>query len=139
MLVCVDLTSLLILVLGMLSVGPGPALIASLGFLAYPDMAYYANHAMSEAVVDVGYFGWARFLAVAEAAGWALSTRVPVLRFLALWSLIALLLVTWWIPFAWMRYLTPLLVPSLLLGAWALWGVVALFWKSTAKSLAGTA
>lgn len=87
------------------------------------------------AVAEIGYFGWGWFIGTAIAAGWALSTRIPVLRFLALWWLIAVALVTWWIPFAWMRYLTPLLVPSALLGAWAVCRLVVLYRKSTAKAL----
>lgn len=278
MLICIALASLLVLILGMVSIGPIPALMASLGFLAHRHVGYYANHALSEAVVllfstaaalaiatlvrpaspdaspawrrgvliglllglacsakmnalvvilayalflatmlaslarkqprvalrhlvtegaaaggaalalfmlinpailndpigglvaivrehritegiqasfivghlstlsqkleavaGLGYFGWGCFLGTAIAAGWALSTNIPVLRFLALWWFIALALVTWWIPFGWMRYLTPLLVPSLLLGAWAVWRFIKLYWTSTAKALADPA
>lgn len=271
MLVCIGVTSLLILVLGMVSVGQIPAVIASFGFLAHPQVAFYANHAMAEAVVlvfstaaalaiatlvrpisaddpprqpawrravliglllglacaakmnalvlivayaifvattfvpvartqtnialrnllgeatvaacstlaificinpailndpfgglvavvrehritegiqasfipghlttlaqkinavvEIGFWGWGWFIGTAAAAGWALVTRVPVLCFLGLWWLIALALVTWWIPFAWMRYVTPLLVPSVLLCSWSLCRIVARFGK----------
>lgn len=281
MLACVGLASLAVLILGMISVGPVPALIASFGFLAHHHVAHYANHALSEAVVllfstvaalaiaalvrpisaeslpprsawrrgvviglllglacaakmnalvlivvyavfvaitlmplaqrypraalrhilvegavaagstlaifvlinpailndpigglvavvrehritegiqasfleghlttlaqkiravaEVGYLGWGCFIGTAIAAGWALSTRLPLLRFLALWWLIAMAMVTWWIPFGWQRYLTPVLVPSLLLGAWAIWHLVVLFWSSTKKALADPA
>lgn len=89
-------------------------------------------------MAEVGYFGWGWLVATAIAAGWALRSPAPALRFLAVWWLIALTLVTIWIPFAWMRYLTPLLVPSGLLGAWAMCGLIVLFWRSTAKALNGS-
>lgn len=281
MLVCIVLTSLLVLTLGMVSVGPIPALCASLGFLAHRHVAYYANHALSEAVVllfstaaalavavlvrpppdgaslprlswrraaliglllglacaakmnalvvvlayavflastlapwvrlyplaslrrlflegavaavaalgtfilinpailndisggliaavrehrltegiqatfikghlptlsakvhavvGLGYFGWGCFIGMLGAVIWALCTGIPVLRFLALWWLVAVALVTWWIPFGWMRYLTPLLVPSVLLGAWAAWRFFMLYWTTTKKALAAPA
>jgi hypothetical protein len=69
------------------------------------------------AVARLTYLNWLGFIAIAMGVAWTAwkSRRQTGIQFLFCWWLIALASVVAWIPFAWPRYVLPLLVPSALL------------------------
>jgi hypothetical protein len=71
------------------------------------------------ATATLACLGWIGCSALAAAAALGLASRRDAVRFVSVWWLSALLAVSLWIPFPWQRYAMPLVVPSVLLAAWA--------------------
>jgi len=67
-------------------------------------------------VVHLVYWSWSAFLALGVALAWHLIRRErrPGMIFIAGWWFTALAGVCLWIPFAWPRYVLPVVPPSLL-------------------------
>jgi hypothetical protein len=85
------------------------------GYLA--DVPERANAVM--ALLYGGWWGFGGFVAIG--AGWFVRRpRDPAARFALGWWLVALASVMAWLPFARVRYLMPVLTPSLVIAAWAL-------------------
>jgi hypothetical protein len=81
------------------------------------------------AVVALGFHDWILFAAMLAVVAWAALRRWHDVsaRFAVCWWLVAMLGVTAWIPFAWPRYVIPLLPPS----AW----LAGIFLAATMRSL----
>jgi 4-amino-4-deoxy-L-arabinose transferase-like glycosyltransferase len=75
-----------------------------------------------EAVISMGFYGWPLFSLMLATVIWAVARRWhdDAVRFAVCWWLIALAGVTLWLPFAWPRYVLPLLAPSVWLVGMAL-------------------
>ncbi|MEO6005734.1 MAG: phospholipid carrier-dependent glycosyltransferase [Opitutus sp.] len=102
--------------------------------LAHP--ALVSISAKIKAVVSMAFFGLVPFAAMVGMVGWLVVKHGSVLavRFAVCWWLVALVCVTWWIPFHWSRYIIPLLPPSAWLVAQALEGMVEELMKLIRKS-----
>ena len=66
------------------------------------------------AVVEMAFFGWMFFAVVLALGVWFAwrGTKTASVRFALCWLIIALVCVSVWLPFAWPRYVLPLLAPS---------------------------
>jgi hypothetical protein len=87
------------------------------------------------AVAHLAFFGWLGSVAVASCAMWCLRGPSVFRRVVAIWWLIAVAAVTAWMPFPWLRYVAPLILPSVLVVAFAASDAVRLV--SRFKSPAG--
>lgn len=79
--------------------------------LRYPHPAGLAGK--FAAVVELGFYGWPLFGIMLVVVAWGLlhwSDRT--VRFAVCWWVVTLVGVTQWLPFAWSRYVLPLLAPS---------------------------
>ena len=92
-----------------------------------------------DAVATQAFFGWLGCAAVAALAIWWVSKGQNLaLRFTAAWWIISFVSVTVWIPFAALRYIIPLIVPSALLIGWTLHvGLVVLHRRAGTRSTCG--
>ncbi len=68
-------------------------------------------------VVALGFFGWIPFLLMTVLVAWCAIRQwhEELIRFAVCWWLVTLVIVTLWIPFAWSRYIIPVVPPSVLL------------------------
>lgn len=80
--------------------------------LRYPHPVGLAGRI--EAVVTMGFYGWPLFTIMGAIVGWCVLRRWAdrTIRFAVCWWGVTLVAVTQWLPFAWPRYVLPLLAPS---------------------------
>jgi 4-amino-4-deoxy-L-arabinose transferase-like glycosyltransferase len=95
--------------------------------LRYPHPVGLAGKLQS--VISMGFYGWPLFSLMLAIVIWAVARRWhdDAVRFAVCWWVIALAGVTLWLPFAWPRYVLPLLAPSVWL--------VGVFFASGIRSL----
>ena len=76
-----------------------------------------------DAVVTMAFFGWPGFVLVLGVVGWSVLRRWrdPGVRVAVCWWILALAGLTQWLPFAWPRYVVPVLPPTL----WLIAGAIA--------------
>jgi 4-amino-4-deoxy-L-arabinose transferase-like glycosyltransferase len=87
------------------------------------------------AVVAMAFYGWEFFVVMLGLVAWCAVRRWedPGVRVAVIWWAFALGAVTLWLPFAWPRYVLPLLAPS----AWLAGLALAAAWRALAKSVWG--
>ena len=71
------------------------------------------------AMTPLALFSIPVLLLLTSFAAAMLALRNCALRFIGCWFLVSLVCVTWWIPFAWGRYVLPIVLPATLVAGWA--------------------